>query len=135
VTPGRTILLRGIVTGQADGRYGPGLPVRRDQMASFLVRATERRIGALLPRNGDFFTDDDDNTLRIDQAASAGFTGGATGGGYSPAALVRRDQMGSSWPSPGPARGAARRGTALGQVPPGLTGGFAPVRVRLQTFT
>jgi hypothetical protein len=87
----------GIVTGQADGRYCPGLPVRRDQMASFLVRATERRIGALLPRNGDFFTDDDDNTheLRIDQAASAGFTGGAPGGGYSPAALVRRDQMGS----------------------------------------
>jgi hypothetical protein len=87
----------GIVTGQRDGSYGPLLPVRRDQMATFLVNATERRTGAALPRLGSFFADDDGSTheTRIDQAAGAGFTGGGADGRYAPSQPVRRDQMGS----------------------------------------
>jgi hypothetical protein len=87
----------GIVSGRGDRSFGPNQPVGRGQMATFLVQTTEYRTGTDLPRDGDFFTDDDGTTheARIDQAATAGFTGGGADGDYAPARAVRRDQMGS----------------------------------------
>ena len=85
----------GIVSGRAPGRYAPGEPVSRAQMATFLVRGYEARTREVLPALGDAFSDDDGNAheARIDQAAAAGFTGGLAPGAYGPDAPVRRDSM------------------------------------------
>jgi hypothetical protein len=85
----------GVVGGLGDGRYGPQDRVTRGQMATFLTRAYEKRTGARLPSDGDYFGDDTDTTheTRINAAAAAGFTGGVPDGGYGPALFVRRDAM------------------------------------------
>jgi hypothetical protein len=87
----------GVVRGRADGGYGPALPVTRDAMATFLVRATERRTGQPLTASRDWFADDDGNTHEpaIDRAATAGLTGGTASGGYAPGVPVKREQMAS----------------------------------------
>lgn len=87
----------GIVGGMADGRYGADLPVKRDQMATFLVKAYEYRTGTTLPAGPDAFSDDNGTTheAAINKAAAAGFTTGLGTGGYGPRGDVRRDQMAS----------------------------------------
>ncbi len=68
----------GIVTGRGAGVYAPDLPVLRDAMATFLVRAVQHRTGRALPDSTDHFLDDNGNTHEpnIDRAAGAGVTGG-----------------------------------------------------------
>ncbi len=88
----------GIVSGGADGRYRPGDPVSRAQMATFLIRALDHRTGTARPTAGvDYFSDDagSPHEANINRAAAAGLTGGGAGGRYAPAAAVRRDQMAS----------------------------------------
>lgn len=87
----------GVVTGYGDGLYRPDEPVTRAQMATFLVRTAELRLGNTLTAAADYFTDDDTSAHRasIDEAAAAGVTGGTAEGRYSPAALVRHDAMAS----------------------------------------
>jgi hypothetical protein len=86
----------GIVSGHADGTYGPNDPVSRAQMATFLVRAYEH-CGKTLTSTRDWFPDDNGNTheANINKAADAGFTGGRADGTYGPANPVARDQMAS----------------------------------------
>lgn len=86
-----------IVGGVGGGRYAPGAPVNRAQMATFLVLAYQYRSDAQLSESRDYFTDDNGNTheSNINKAAEAGFTGGVAGGGYAPSAEVSRGQMAS----------------------------------------
>jgi hypothetical protein len=90
----------GIVTGRADGTYGPGLTVNRAQMATFLVRTFEFISGSPLPVTADWFPDDEGPAFaahedNINKAAEAGFTGGRVDGTYNPGGDVQRDQMAS----------------------------------------
>lgn len=87
----------GLVSGFGDGTYKPLAPVSREQMATFLVRAAEYRLGHALPSPADYFTDDEVSAHQaaIDKAAGAGVTGGTAENRYSPDLTVRRDQMAS----------------------------------------
>jgi lysophospholipase L1-like esterase len=87
----------GVVQGMTSSRYAPGDPVRRDQMASFLVRAYEVVDGGPLARARTSFTDvtGSAHLANIEKATAAGFTRGTSASTYAPAAAVRRDQMGS----------------------------------------
>jgi hypothetical protein len=84
------IAAAGITVGCAPSAYCPDDPVRRDQMASFLVRAL-----GLPPSGTDAFTDDDGNTHEkpINDLAAAGITSGCGPGLYCPAESVTRGQM------------------------------------------
>jgi hypothetical protein len=86
----------GIVTGRTASSYGPGLPVTRGQMATFLVRAHLYVTGDLLTLNFHWFRDWDrvhgDNA---DRAASASVATGFSNGTFRPGVDVRRDQMAS----------------------------------------
>jgi phospholipase C len=84
----------GIVSGRADGTYGPADPVTRAQMATFLVRAYEF-VGPALTSSRDWFSDDDGNTheTNINKAAEAGFAAGRADGTYGPNEVVTREQM------------------------------------------
>lgn len=86
-----------IVQGTGPGTYSPRRPVRRDQMASFLVRAYEHVHGEPLDAPPSGFTDTAGNphATNIDKAAAAEFVRGTTTTTYSPARPVRRDQMAS----------------------------------------
>ena len=87
----------GIVAGTGTGTYGPRDVVRRDQMASFLVRAYEFRSATTLVAGTNAFGDDDGNVheASINKAAAVGFTGGTTATSYSPTADVPRNAMSS----------------------------------------
>jgi outer membrane protein assembly factor BamB len=84
----------GVVAGRSEGRYEPDAGVRRDSMATFLVRNYEFRTGTRLMATRDYFDDDRGSTheASINKAAEAGFTGGS-GSGYDPARTLRRDQL------------------------------------------
>lgn len=83
----------GIVRGFGDGTFGPQLPIRRDQMASFLAAALELEPAADDPS----FSDTVGNTHEgnIGAIAAAGVTQGLGGGLYGPELNVGRDQMAS----------------------------------------
>jgi len=94
----RRLVAAGIVGGYDDGTYKPNAPVRRDQMATFLSKALEHRLGAdLVAIDGRFPDVASTNTHRaaIDKSATAGLAGGDASGRYQPAGNVRREQMGS----------------------------------------
>ena len=79
------------ITGGCDVReYCPKDPVKRDQMASFLVRAFNLPFSAV-----DRFTDDEGNLHenQINTLAASGVTGGCGPGRYCPNNLVTRGQM------------------------------------------
>jgi hypothetical protein len=86
----------GIVSGRADGTYGPNDPVTRAQMATFLVRAYEY-VGPALTSTRDWFPDDNGSTheANTNKAAEAGFAAGRADGTYAPNNVVTRDQMAS----------------------------------------
>jgi hypothetical protein len=86
----------GIVTGKAARVYGPGDPVTRAQMATFLVRAYRHTTGADLPREQDWFRDDGPpHGENVDRVTSARVGSGFRDGTYRPGVAVRRDQMAS----------------------------------------
>lgn len=82
----------GISNGCGGGSFCPTPNVRRDEMASFLVRAR-----SLPPSSTDYFSDDTGNIHEgnINALAQAGITLGCGGGNYCPADPVRRDEMAS----------------------------------------
>jgi hypothetical protein len=82
-----------ITVGCTATTYCPGSPVRRDQMASFLVRAFELAGSAT-----DAYVDDDGNKheARINALAASGITGGCAPTKYCPSAVVTRGQMAAS---------------------------------------
>jgi hypothetical protein len=82
----------GITTGCSATPYFPDDRVRRDEMASFLVRMFH------LPTTAeDFFTDTEGkiHEANINRLAAAGVTTGCSPTKYCPAAWVRRDQVAS----------------------------------------
>lgn len=86
----------GVISGFADGTYGPRRPVERGHMARFLTAAFELRAGESLASSGtDWFSDDDGLTLEssINQAADAGWAAGFGDGIYGYHEVVRREQM------------------------------------------
>lgn len=87
----------GILQGTSATTYEPRSPVRRDQMASFLIRAYEAINNAPLAQEATSFTDIAGSTHlgNIEKAATAGFARGTSETSYAPADPVRRDQMAS----------------------------------------
>jgi hypothetical protein len=92
---------RGITEGFTDGTYRPADAVRRDQMASFIVRTVEDAEGApsvpAAEESDDGFADIDGNVHedRIRQAFAAGIAEGRSRTEYAPAMNIRRDQIAS----------------------------------------
>ena len=80
-----------ITAGCAAQRFCPNDEMRRDEMASFLVRAIPLTVGA----GRDYFYDDNDNDHEgdIDRAAAAGITTGCATWRYCPDGSVTRGQM------------------------------------------
>ncbi len=91
----------GLVSGVGDGRYEPAAPVRRDQMASFLVPALAYQAGVEvedLQGGAHPFTDVSEGNVHRATIAGAfrvGITSGTTSDTYSPAAPVSREAMAS----------------------------------------
>lgn len=94
----------GIVQGGPAGRgqdeFGPGLRVRRDQMATFLNGAQGFMAGDAFASDNDFFDRDDGNVHEdnINAIAEHGLTGGtsaAKAANYAPRAFVERQHMAS----------------------------------------
>jgi hypothetical protein len=103
----------GVVNGKTDTRYEPLVPVKRDQMASFLVQAAEFAYGTpddpdVLDGNVAEFEGGDEsagfldvlptNTHAANIAAAVRLLGVATGVSeerYAPEQETRRDQMAS----------------------------------------
>jgi hypothetical protein len=90
----------GIAKGYEDGTFRPGLAVRRDQMASFLVRLGESlgsTVADVPPYDGsNQFTDVDPanpHLEAINQLAEMGVTTGITATTYNPSGPVTRAQM------------------------------------------
>jgi hypothetical protein len=84
-----------IVQGFADGTFRPNDPVKRDQMATYVVN-TMVAAGIDVPADApDAFTDDDGNVheANINAAAAAGWVRGRTATEYAPRDDARRDQV------------------------------------------
>jgi parallel beta helix pectate lyase-like protein/S-layer family protein len=84
------IAAAGITTGCDVRAYCPNDRVKRDQMASFLVRALD-----LPPTGNDYFTDDTGNIhqANINALRASGITTGCASGLYCPKLFVSRGQM------------------------------------------
>lgn len=87
----------GITEGRGDRTYGPADTVRRDQMATFLVRTYEFLTDQELNASEQHFSDTEGNPHEpnINAAAEAGLTAGLSGDRFGPARDVHRDQMAS----------------------------------------
>lgn len=86
----------GVAAGVGDGAYGPERPVRRDQMASFLVNAL-RAVRVELPPGQNRFSDLQGNVHRdaVERLAEADVVSGAGASLYNPASPVTRAQLAS----------------------------------------
>lgn len=85
----------GVVVGKAPGRFDPGAPIRRDQMATMLVQTYAYIRDEQVEAGRDHFIDDNGNVheANINAAADLALTFGRTPGRYEPASGTRRDQM------------------------------------------
>jgi len=85
----------GITGGCGGGDYCPANPVRRDQMAAFLLKAKHGSAYVPPACNGDFADVTCPSLFAdwIEELAAEGITGGCGGSNYCPANPVRRDQM------------------------------------------
>jgi hypothetical protein len=86
-----------VVAGVTSSTYQPTEPVRRDQMATFLVRTAEYVLDAELAARPAGFADVATTVHRasIDKAAEARIARGTTGSTFDPGATMRRDHMGA----------------------------------------
>lgn len=85
----------GIVSGRADGSFGPGDPINRAQMASLLVRTWSFVRGeAVVPTTEARFDDIGDgvHAANIEAAAQLGLLLGRSLDTFDPSATTRRDQ-------------------------------------------
>ena len=85
----------GIIQGLDDGRFGPGLPVSRAQIASMLQRSLLLFEGAAPVASEEGFGDDDGSPHEpaIDALAQLRLVAGTSHVGFSPAAPVSRAQV------------------------------------------
>lgn len=84
-----------VANGRTASSYGPGAPVNRAQMASFIARLVERSGGSLPAASRDWFGDDGSSSHQdsINRLAEAGIVGGTRPGAYGPQDGVTRAQM------------------------------------------
>ncbi len=84
----------GVIHRSTDGRFAPNAPLRRDQMASYLVRTQEVLLGAL-PQGSVPFADlaGNQHAGNIAKAYTAGLTKGAASTTYDPGSTLPRRQM------------------------------------------
>lgn len=90
------LALYGITAGVTPAAYQPAGSVRRDQMASFVMRLLDLADLDLPAAGEGTFTDvspDNPHATAINRLAAIGVVGGFADGSYQPAAPVRRDQM------------------------------------------
>ncbi len=88
---------QGIASGR-EGRYHPGEPVTRGQMASFIAQTLETAGDRSLPEDPDARFEDTADSVhehRIDQLAEIGVVAGRTAEHYAPDEEVSRAQMAS----------------------------------------
>lgn len=88
----------GITHGAGENTYQPRVAVRRDQMASFILRTLQAAGGVDIPPPTDQGFQDiagNEHEDAINQLAALGVTEGRTASLYEPATPVRRDQMAS----------------------------------------
>ena len=88
----------GLTTGVGPGRYGPGLPVTRGQMATFVARLIGRSDDGLPAGEAGRFTDvppGSSHQEAIDALAAAGVVSGRGDGTFQPGGVVTREQMAS----------------------------------------
>jgi hypothetical protein len=85
----------GITGGCGGGNYCPTNPIRRDQMAVFLLKAEHGPSYVPPPCDGDFADVPCPSPFAdwIEQLAAEGITGGCGGGNYCPQNTVTRGQM------------------------------------------
>lgn len=95
----RRLAAAGIVSGTTESRYAPGNPVRRDQMAAFLLRAAEYAAGmepGALDSTRQVFNDVGEESTHfstVNGSAEQAITAGVGGMEYRPAQNVRREAM------------------------------------------
>jgi hypothetical protein len=86
----------GVVRGTSATTFAPGVPVRRDQMATFINNAQKFLSGGVaFTTNDDFFVDDENNLheANINGIASVGITAGVDATHYQPSSPVLRANM------------------------------------------
>ncbi|HSE96999.1 MAG TPA: S-layer homology domain-containing protein [Blastocatellia bacterium] len=85
---------RGVTTGCGGGNYCPELPVTREQMAAFIIRAIGE-FNPPVPPSQRFADVPPENPFYsfIDRMAVLGITQGCGGGNYCPSQPVLREQM------------------------------------------
>ena len=86
----------GITAGCGGGNYCPNMPITRDQMAVFLLRAEHGAAYNPPPMTGTVFADVPHGHWAgpwIEQLAKEGITSGCSSTDYCPATPVTRDQM------------------------------------------
>jgi hypothetical protein len=78
-------------------RYGPFVPVSREQMASFVAREVEVSGGSFPENRDNAFTDDNGSIheANIDKLAAVKIVNGTGGGRFDPRGIITRDQMAS----------------------------------------
>jgi DNA-binding beta-propeller fold protein YncE len=94
----RRLAAAGIVLGQGDGTYDPEGPVRRDQLASLVVRAAEYALGTELEAEDDQPFDDvrgGPHAAAVAVAAELGILQGKGERRFDPFGATRRDQAAS----------------------------------------
>ncbi len=87
----------GIAQGTSSTQFDPGHAVRRDQMATFIVRLLAYEgLTITAPTGADYFTDDNGDSpheANINKLASIGVVQGGSDGQYHPYASVTRGEM------------------------------------------
>ncbi|HSP02073.1 MAG TPA: S8 family serine peptidase, partial [Acidimicrobiales bacterium] len=85
----------GVIRGRADGTYGPGDPVTRAEMATFLARTHDLIADPALRPGADRFADDDGSVHErsIGAVAAVGVAAGTSETRFQPNVPVRREQM------------------------------------------
>ena len=90
-----SLVRAGVTAGCGAGNFCPSNPVRRDQMAVFLLKAKHGRTYVPPACAGIFGDVACPSTFAdwIEELSAEGITGGCGGGDYCPSSPVRRDQM------------------------------------------
>lgn len=91
------VVERGIAGGYADGTFGPGNPVSRAQMATFLAKALGVDLAAVDTADTGFpdVRSTDTHARGVVAVAERGITGGLADGTFGPTRSVSRGQMAS----------------------------------------
>jgi len=87
---------RGVVSGCGGGRYCPGDPVTREQMAVFVLRTLDPALNPPACSPPNLFADVPETSpfcRWIEELARRGVVSGCGGGNYCPTASVTREQM------------------------------------------